>query len=83
MDLGIEHIFRETMLSSLTMSKRVLTNLGFEEGEVERISAKFRTRDTRLLKEQHAIHHSEEKMIQSSKDTAAELQSLLQGDIKR
>jgi monovalent cation:proton antiporter-2 (CPA2) family protein len=83
MDLGIEHIFRETMLSSLTMSKRVLTNLGFEEDEVERISAKFRARDTRLLKEQHAIHHSEEKMIQSSKDTAAELQSLLQGDIKR
>ena len=83
MDLGIEHIFRETMLSSLTMSKRVLTNLGFEKDEVERISAKFRARDTRLLKEQHAIHHSEEKMIQSSKDTAAEFESLLQGDIKR
>ena len=83
MDLGIEHIFRETMLSSLTMSKRVLTNLGFENDEVERISAKFRARDTRLLKEQHAIHHSEEKMIQSSKDTASEFESLLQGDIKR
>jgi monovalent cation:proton antiporter-2 (CPA2) family protein len=83
MDLGIEHIFRETMLSSLTMSKHVLTNLGFEENEVERISAEFRERDTRLLREQHAIHNSEEKMIQSSKDTAAEFESLLQGDIKR
>jgi len=83
MDLGIEHIIRETMLSSLTMSRRVLTNLGFEEGEVERISEEFRARDTRLLKEQHAIHNSEEKMIQSAKDTAAELESLLQGDIKR
>ena len=83
MDLGIEHIFRETMLSSLTMSKHVLTNLGFGEDEVERISAEFRERDTRLLKEQHAIHNSEEKMIQSSKDTAAEFKSLLQGDIKR
>jgi monovalent cation:proton antiporter-2 (CPA2) family protein len=83
MDLGIEHIFRETMLSSLTMSKHVLTNLGFEENEVERISTEFRERDTRLLREQHAIHNSEEKMIQSSKDTAAEFKSLLQGDIKR
>jgi monovalent cation:proton antiporter-2 (CPA2) family protein len=83
MDLGIEHIFRETFLSSLTMSKRVLTNLGFEEEEVDSISAKFCARDTRLLKEQHAIHDSEEKMIQSAKDTAAELESLLQGDIKR
>ena len=83
MDLGIEHIFRETMLSSLTMSMRVLTNLGFDEDEVKRMSAKFRERDTRLLIEQHAIHHSEEQMIQTAKDTAAELESLLRGDIKR
>jgi len=83
MDLGIEHIFRETMLSSLTMSKRVLTNLGFDKEEVERIGAKFRARDTRLLQEQYAIHHSEEQMIQSVKDTATELEALLQGDIKR
>ena len=83
MDLGIEHIFRETMLSSLTMSMRVLTNLGFDEDEVKQMSAKFRERDTRLLIEQHAIHHSEEEMIQTAKDTAAELESLLRGDIKR
>jgi len=65
------------------MSKRVLADLGFENDEVERISAEFRAGDTRLLKEQHAIHHSEEKMIQSAKDTAAEFESLLQSDIKR
>ena len=83
MDLGIEPIFRETMLSSLTMSMRVLTNLGFDEDEVKQMGAKFRERDTRLLIEQHAIHHSEEQMIQTAKDTAAELESLLRGDIKR
>jgi len=83
MDLGIEHIFRETMLSSLTMSKRVLTNLGFEKEEVERVGEEFRVRDTRLLREQHAIHDSEEQMIQSARDTAAEFEGLLQGDIKR
>lgn len=83
MDLGIEHIFRETMLSSLTMSKQVLTNLGFENDEVERVSDEFRVRDTRLLREQHAIHDSEEKLIQSAKDTAAEFSALLKGDVKR
>jgi len=82
MDIGIEHIFRETMLSSLSMSKRVLTDLGFGNDEVEHLGEEFRERDTRLLKEQHAIHNSEEKMIQSAKDTAAELESLMQGDIK-
>lgn len=83
MDLGIEHVFRETMLSSLNMSKRALASLGFDEDEVERMGDEFRARDTRLLKEQHAIHNSEEQMIQTAKDTAAELESLLQGDIKR
>jgi voltage-gated potassium channel Kch len=83
MDLGIEHIFRETLLSSLTMSQRVLTNLGFEKDEVERVGAAFRARDTRLLREQHAIHDSEERLIQSAKDTAAEFDALLKGDIKR
>lgn len=83
MDLGIEHIVRETFLSSLTMSKRVLTSLGFGNDEVDMVAERFRKRDTQLLKEQHAIHHSEEQMIQSAKDTAAEFASLLQGDIKR
>jgi monovalent cation:proton antiporter-2 (CPA2) family protein len=83
MDIGIENIFRETLPASLNMSKRVLIDLGFNSEEVEQVSEKFRARDTRLLKEQHAIHHSEEQMIQSSKDTAAELESLLQGDVRR
>ena len=65
------------------MSKRALTQLGFDEDEVDRVGEEFRARDTRLLREQHAIHDQEEKMIQSAKDTAAELESLLQGDIKR
>jgi glutathione-regulated potassium-efflux system ancillary protein KefC/glutathione-regulated potassium-efflux system protein KefB len=83
MDIGIEHIFRETFLSSLTMSKRVLTNLGFEKDEVDHVCGEFCERDAKLLREQHAIHDSEEKMIQSSKDTAAEFESLLRGDVKR
>jgi glutathione-regulated potassium-efflux system ancillary protein KefC/glutathione-regulated potassium-efflux system protein KefB len=83
MDIGMEHIFRETLPSSLNMSKRVLISLGFDKEEVEQVSEKFRARDARLLKEQQAIHHSEEQMIQSSKDTAAELESLLQDDVRR
>jgi glutathione-regulated potassium-efflux system ancillary protein KefC/glutathione-regulated potassium-efflux system protein KefB len=83
MGIGMEHIFRETLPSSLNMSKRVLISLGFDKEEVEQVSEKFRARDARLLKEQQAIHHSEEQMIQSSKDTAAELESLLQDDVRR
>jgi glutathione-regulated potassium-efflux system ancillary protein KefC/glutathione-regulated potassium-efflux system protein KefB len=83
MDIGIEHIFRETFLSSLAMSRRVLTGLGFDEGDVEAVSTRFCERDTRLLSEQHAIHDSEDALIQSAKETAAEFDRLLEGDVRR
>ena len=82
MDLGIEHIFRETFLSSLSMSKRVLASLGFSAEDSERLASTFRIRDERLLIEQHAIHHSEEQLIQTAKDTAAELDVLLRDDTR-
>ncbi len=80
MDLGITHVFRETLLSSLAMSGRVLEMLGFDAEEVGRVVDTFRQRDKRLLDEQHAIHHDEERLIQSAKDTARELESLLRND---
>ncbi len=83
MDLGIEHIFRETLLSSIAMSKRVMANLDLDEQDVDRIATAFCERDTRLFTEQHAIYHSEEDLIQSSKDTAMELESLLKDDLRK
>ena len=80
MDLGITHIFRETLLSSLAMSERVLEMLGFDQEEVRRVIDTFAERDKRLLDEQHAIHHDEQRLIQSAKDTARELESVLRND---
>ena len=80
MDLGVEHIFRETLLSSLAMSEQVLSSLGQTPEEAKHIVDSFRERDAQLLLEQQAIHDSEELLIQSSKDTAAELESLLRRD---
>ena len=81
MDLGVEYIFRETLLSSLAMSEQVLNSLGQSPEEAQHIVDSFRERDAQLLLEQQAIHDSEELLIQSSKDTATELESLLRRDI--
>lgn len=83
MDLGIEYIFRETLLSSLAISERVLTSIGISDAETARLTSSFLERDERLLVEQHAVHDSEERLIQSAKDTAAELESLLRNDAGR
>jgi monovalent cation:proton antiporter-2 (CPA2) family protein len=80
MDLGIEHIFRETLLSSLAMTELVLLSLGHSRKNARHVIDAFCERDAKLLVEQHAIHDSEEKLIQSVKETADELESLLRVD---
>lgn len=64
------------------MNGRALEMLGFDEDDVSRALELFRERDRHLLVEQHAIHHDEERLVQSAKDTACELESLLQGDTR-
>jgi hypothetical protein len=62
------------------MTEEVLTALGNSPEEAKHIIDAFSERDSRLLIEQHAIHNSEEQLIQSSKDSASELESLLRRD---
>ena len=83
MDLGIKDICRETLLSSIALGESVLDKLGFDTDEVDHIGRTFRERDAQLLAEQHAIHDSEDKLIQSAKDTARELESILSNDRRR
>ena len=82
MDLGITHIFRETLLSSLAMSERVLADLGFDDQEIQRIVTVFRDKDEQLIRQQHAVQHDEEKLKQTTLDTARELRFLMRGDQK-
>ena len=82
MDLGVEHIFRETFLSSIAISEEVLASIGVSAEDTSRASESFRERDEQLLKEQHAFHQSEEKLLQSARDTAAELDLLLKDDVR-
>ena len=58
-----------------------LTNrLGHSDERARHIVKSFYESDSKLLVEQHEIHESEEKLIQSARDTASELESLLQED---
>ena len=82
MDIGVQHIFRDTLLSSVEMSKTVLGQLGMADDEAAGVAEMFLERDAQLLAEQHAIHDSEEMLIQTSKETVAELESLFRSDHK-
>jgi glutathione-regulated potassium-efflux system protein KefB len=82
MDIGVEHIIRDTLLSSIGMTEVVLRLLGMEEEAVQRVTQTFLERDQKLLVEQHAVHDHEEKLRQSSEETMHELRSLLAEDLR-
>ena len=81
MDLGIEHIFRETFFSSVVLGEQVLKDIGTDPQDARRITSVFKERDHKLILEQHAVYHDEQKLIQSAEETAQELDSLLQQDL--
>ena len=83
MDIGVDKIFRDTLLSSLAMGESVLAKLGFDDNDVRHVSDTFRDADEKLLMEQYAMHESEEKLIQSARDAARELESILEQDLRR
>ncbi len=81
MDLGVRHIFRDTLRSSIAMGERVFEELGMPTQESSRLGELFLERDEKLLLEQFAVRDSEEKLIQTAKDTERELSDLLRGDV--
>ena len=80
MDIGITSIFRETLNSSVAMSEEVLTNLGRSKEYAKRTAEAFCEHDMQLLLDQHGIHHSQEMLIQTARDTREELEELLRED---
>jgi voltage-gated potassium channel Kch len=82
MDIGVRYIVRETLHSSLAMSEQVLTSLGASAASAEQIVNQFLDYDNKLLLEQHAVHDSEEKLIQTARDRNEELERLLRDDLE-
>lgn len=80
MDLGITTIWRETLLSSLDMTKSVLMGLGLPKRESDHAIETFRAHDEKRLFEHHEIHNDEQKMIYLAQKAAAELEQLFAED---
>ncbi|MGH8273348.1 MAG: monovalent cation:proton antiporter-2 (CPA2) family protein [Gammaproteobacteria bacterium] len=80
MELGLTHIVRETLLSSLDLTARVLGGLGISEREARRTLAIFSRHDEETLKRQFAVFRDEDRLIQTSREAAAELETLFEAD---
>ncbi len=79
-ELGVTNIVRETLYSSLKLTEAVFEGLGQPAHETRALLERFQRYDEELLKRQFAVFRDENKLIQTTKEAAAELQRLFEED---
>jgi voltage-gated potassium channel Kch len=80
MALGINHIIRETFLSSLRLTEMALEKLDVPEDQARRAIGLFRAHDEQMLDATYAIAHDETKLIQTTQEATQELRELFESD---
>ena len=80
MDIGVDYIIRETLLSSLELAEQVLQATGISAWDAKSTIATFRAHDERTMARQYAVYHDETQLIQTSREAAQELQGILESD---
>ncbi len=80
MDHGVEHIMRETFLSSLEMSRRVLIEAGLDREEANRTIKAFASGDRARLYDDYEHYSDVQKMADNAKRHAQELAELFATD---
>ncbi|MGQ1083055.1 monovalent cation:proton antiporter-2 (CPA2) family protein [Acinetobacter baumannii] len=82
-DLGVEHIWRETYLSSLGMAYRALRELGISDEQAYNNIEIFRDYDEKLLIQQQSIYTDEKKVFETHRNALAELEHLFESDAQQ
>ena len=80
MDLSIESITRDTFFSSLEMARGVFEALGYDAATAADYVQRFRKHDERVLANQYPVYDDEAALLQSAKESRADLQRLFQED---
>lgn len=82
MDLGVTIIERETFLSALELTKRLLRGLGLKPAEVKRLIETFKAHDEKHLFDDYKYYTDLEKMRANALTAAVELEELFASDIE-
>jgi glutathione-regulated potassium-efflux system protein KefB len=80
MELGVQHVLRETFLSSLELTGDVLQELGFSYSEARSTLDRFREHDEKLLEESFQYQRDEKKLLEITERSRRELESLFARD---
>ncbi len=80
MDLDVRYTIRETLVSSLELSVQVLEALGLSKSKSMETVARFRAHDEITMARQHAVKDDEKKFLETSRESAEQLQHLFEVD---
>ncbi len=80
LDMGIEHVMRETFAGSLEMAEDVLQALGLTYSESHRAAQRLREHDEAMLRESAKHHQDEKKLVEIAARARKELESLFEQD---
>ena len=82
MDLGVTIIERETFLSSLELTRKLLLGLGLGEAEAKRLLQTFKRLDEKRLYQDYQYYTDTEKVRSNALSQAKELEELFSRDIE-
>jgi glutathione-regulated potassium-efflux system protein KefB len=82
MDLGVTIIERETFLSALELTRRLLRGIGLSEPEVKRLLATFKRQDEKRLYDDYKYYTDMEKVRANAQTAAVELEELFARDVE-
>jgi monovalent cation:proton antiporter-2 (CPA2) family protein len=80
MDLDVRYTIRETLVSSLEMSEKVLETLGLSKSKSMETVRQFRAHDEATMAKQHAVKDDENKFLQTTRESAEQLLHLFEAD---
>ncbi|KRF02229.1 potassium transporter KefB [Frateuria sp. Soil773] len=80
MDLGVEEPVRETLYSSLKMSRKTLEALGLSPEQAADQVERFRRQDAELIKAQYLVYDDETKLVQTTREALSDLEKLFEAD---
>jgi monovalent cation:proton antiporter-2 (CPA2) family protein len=80
MDLDVRYSIRETLVSSLEMSEKVLETLGLSKSKATETVRQFRAHDEATIRKQHAVKDDEGKFLETTRESAEQLLHLFETD---
>lgn len=82
MDLGVDHVYRDTLDTSLRMSVDALRLLGYRSHQAHRLSQMFRKHDEEMMVELSQMRHDKGAYITRARQAIFNLEQLLKLDLE-